>query len=216
MDFGCVCVCISVCVCICGVSYGGGRLVSIYPPFSPPPPRPVHLTQPILDAHHPRPPSPLNQLSQQEPQRSLLLCKLRCLAAPPLITTITRTTTITTTDASNNTTTVGAGAPEEAKEAEEEEGEMHTAVTASSRQPSCPLPLPLPAARVSFPCLLHHPSSSSSSSRLRLARAVLCRAVGGGDESEEGKGGLKPDVFRELVAYCRPAWDPALCGGGGR
>lgn len=56
---------------------------------------------------------------------------------------------------------------------------------------------------VTFPC------QHTARRRMHLARCVLRRVVGGG--GEDGKGaGLQPDLFDELVAYVRPPWDPAL------
>lgn len=45
--------------------------------------------------------------------------------------------------------------------------------------------------------------------RLPLVRRVLRGVVGGGGSNGKGAG-LQPDLFKELLAYARPPWDPAL------
>lgn len=134
----------------------------------------------------------------QEPERPFLLSRLRRLTAAAANAAIYPTTNPTTTTAA--------------------------ATTAASPQPR--------RARVTFHSHSRHhhhrssssPSSPSSDKRLRLARAVLRAAVVGvgitdGDGGDEGQqqgirtGGLHPDVFDELVAFCRPPWDLALAAG---
>lgn len=51
--------------------------------------------------------------------------------------------------------------------------------------------------------------SCAATPRLPLVRRVLHGVVGGGGGNGKSAG-LQPDLFKELLAYARPPWDPAL------
>lgn len=62
---------------------------------------------------------------------------------------------------------------------------------------------------LSFACRHAVWEAACATPRMRLVRRVLRGVVGGG--GADGKGaGLQPDMFKELLAYVQPPWDPAL------